>query len=196
MMLVVVSSYPLPASPAPAGIRPAGLAPTSTPIRMDEVKMEPNAFEKLADTLTALRADREQRKTVVVVRRKPNQGELMKSLAFAIENSAISSADACRVDLLIRQGKVPANLERALIDLRAPEVMTKAEPVAIADVRTPLSIIGEQKDTRRRLSLAHEAGAISKAHHHHLCKLLDNNKLLPADIARELAKIKLEGEAS
>jgi hypothetical protein len=158
--------------------------------------MEPNEFEKLVDTLNALKANREKRKTVVVVRRKPSRDALMKSLNFAIENGAVSSTDACRIDLLIRQGTVPANLQRALIDLRAPEVMTKAEKVAMEDVRTPLAIIASQADTRARLNLAHSAGAVSNLQYHELSKLLDNGKELPANVIRELAKVRLDSDGT
>lgn len=156
-------------------------------------------FDKLRAELDAIRAKRNARKTVVAVRRKPSHGELVKSLQFAIENGAISSADGCRFDLLIRQGKVPESLQKALIDLHASNAspMLKAhkrsasDKDAISKVRALLDAVAAQKDVRHRLGLAHSAGVVSKAKYLHFSKILDNGGELPADISRALASIKI-----
>jgi hypothetical protein len=155
-----------------------------------------NAFDKFCSELAAARDARNARKAVVAMRKpqRQNRDEILTKALSAHKKGAISASNCGLISKALDAGvPIPAALLNALQTPDSGASMLKSEPLAIADVRSPLSIIGEQKDTRRRLSLAHEAGAISKANHHHLCKLLDSNKPLPADIARELAKIKLEG---
>jgi hypothetical protein len=102
---------------------PATFQPTNkdVPVRNPEfiAKRDTRSnFDKLCDQLDAAERASNQRRAVMV-KRKPSQADLTKSLAVAIDSGAINSADACRVDLLIRQNRVPANLQRALIELNA-----------------------------------------------------------------------------
>jgi len=159
-----------------------------------------NGFDKFCSELAAARDARNARKTLVAVRKpqRQNRDEILTKALAAHKLGAISAHNCNMLSKALDAGvPIPAALLKALNALQTPDSgasMLKSELVSMADVRTPLSILADQKDTRARLNLAHSAGAISKLKHHELCKILDNGKELPANVMRELAKVRLDSD--
>jgi len=161
-----------------------------------------NGFDKFCSELAAARDARNARKTLVAVRKpqRQNRDEILTKALAAHKLGAISAHNCNMLSKALDAGvPIPAALLKALDAAQVDDTsstMLKSERVAIGDARTPLAILADQKDTRARLNLAHSAGAISKLKHHELCKILDNGQKLPANVMRELAKVRPDSDGT